>query len=116
MIDEPVVGDPREHPRWRTACYEVSGIAAVKAARAVQPYVLQIGHDDPMHRLRKGDLVLISQAAVENPQLSIVRCAKKIQLARKKGAKWLRAETGKPLRGKCEVTGHCVGVIWSALV
>ena len=116
MIGEAIAGEPREHPRWSGAYTEVSGIAAAKAARAVQPYVLQLGHGDREGRLRKGDFVLISQATAENAELSIVRCGKKILLARKKGAKWLRAATGEPLRGDCDVTGHCLGVVWSALM
>ena len=115
MIGEAIAGEPREHPRWGGAYTEVSGIAAAKAARAVQPYVLQLGHGDREGRLRKGDFVLVSQATAENPELSIVRSGKKILLARKNGAKWLRADTGEPLRGDCDVTGHCLGVVWSAL-
>jgi hypothetical protein len=116
MIGEAIAGEPREHPRWSGAYTEVSGIAAAKAALGVQPYILQLAYDDREGRLRKGDFVLISQATAENADLSIVRCGKKILLARKKGAKWLRAATGEPLRGDCDVTGHCLGVVWSALM
>lgn len=115
IIGEAIAGEPREHPRWSGAYTEVSGIAAAKAARAVQPYVLQLGHGDREGRLRKGDFVLVSQSSAKNPEMSIVRCGKKILLARKKGAKWLRAATGELLRGDCDVTGHCLGVVWSAL-
>ena len=108
--------EPREHRRWNGAFIEVCGVAAAQAARAVQPYVLQLGHGDRGGRLRKGDFVLISQATAENPELSIVRCGKKILLARQKGAKWLRVDTGEPLRGDCNVTGHCLGVVRSALM
>jgi len=45
---------------------------------------MQLGHGDRGGRLRKGDFVLISQATAENPELSIVRCGKKILLARHK--------------------------------
>lgn len=116
MIGEPIAGEPREHPRWSGAYTELSGVAAAKATQVVQPYVLQLGHGDRDGRLRKGDFVLVSQATAENAELSIVRCGKKILLARKKGAKWLRVATGEPLRGDCHVTGHCVGVVWSALM
>jgi transcriptional regulator with XRE-family HTH domain len=116
MIGEPIAGEPREHPRWNGAYTELSGVAAAKAAQVVQPYVLQLGHGDREGRLRKGDCVLVSQATADNAKLSIVRCGKKILLARKKGAKWLRVATGEPLRGDCDVTGHCVGVVWSALM
>jgi len=115
-IGEAIAGDPREHPSWRGDCLEVAGIVAAKAARAILPYVLELGHSDREGRLRKGDLVLVSQGTAEKPELSVVRCEKKILLARKKGPNWRGAETGEPLRGKCELTGHCVGVIWSALI
>jgi hypothetical protein len=84
MIGEPIAGEPREHPRWNGAYTELSGVAAAKAALVVQPYVLQLGHGDREGRLRKGDFVLISQATAENAELSLVRCGKKILLARKK--------------------------------
>jgi hypothetical protein len=108
MIGEPIAGEPREHPRWNGAYTELSGVAAAKAAQVVQPYVLQLGHGDREGRLRKGDLVLVSQATAVNAKLSIVRSGKKILLARKKCAKWLLVATGEPLRGVCDVTGHCV--------
>jgi transcriptional regulator with XRE-family HTH domain len=115
MLGEAISGEPREHPLWRGTYTQVSGVAAAKSARAVQPYVLQLDHGDREGRLRKGDFVLVSQATAENPELSIVRCGKKILLARKKGAKWIPASTGEPLHGDCDVTGHCLGVVWSAL-
>jgi transcriptional regulator with XRE-family HTH domain len=116
MIGEPIAAEPRAHPRWTGAYTEVSGIAAAQAARAVQPYVLQLGHGDREGRLKKDDLVLVSQATAETHELSIVRCGKKILLARQKGTKWLRVATGEPLRGNCDVTGHCLGVVWSVLM
>jgi hypothetical protein len=115
IIGEAIAGEPREHPRWNGAYTEVSGVAAAKAARAVQPYVLQLGFDDREGRLKKGDFVLVSQSTAENPEMSIVRCGKKILLARKQRAKWLHAATGEAVHGDCEVTGHCLGVVWSAL-
>ena len=116
LIGEPIAGEPREQPQWSGAYTEVSGIAAAKAARAVQPYVLQLGHADRAGRLTKGDLVLVSQETAKKTELSIVRCGKKILLARKKGGKWIRAATGEPLLGVGSVTGHCLGVVWSALI
>jgi transcriptional regulator with XRE-family HTH domain len=116
LIDEAIAGEPREHPRWNGAHVEVSGIAATKAARAVQPYVLLIDHDERESGLRKGDLLLVSQATAENAELSIVRCGQQTLLARKKGAKWLRVATGEPLRGDYGLVGHCLGVVWSALI
>jgi transcriptional regulator with XRE-family HTH domain len=115
MIGEAIAGDPREHPRWSGAYVEVCGMAAAKAAQAEQPYVLQLGHDDREGRLKKGDLVLVSQTIAESHELNVVRSGKTILLARKKGAKWLRVAAGKPLRGHCDVTGHCLGMVWAAL-
>jgi plasmid maintenance system antidote protein VapI len=116
LVDEAIAGDPREHPRWSGACIEICGTAAVRAARAVQPYVLRLGHGDCKNRVRKGDFVLVSQAASDDCELNVVRCGKKIFLARKVSTRWLRADTGDPLRGDCETTGYCVGIIWSALI
>jgi transcriptional regulator with XRE-family HTH domain len=116
MLGEAIAGEPQVHPMWNGALFELCGVAAAKAACAVLPFVLQLGHGDREGRLRKGDCILVTQTTAENPEFSIVRCGKKILLARKKGSKWLRADTGETLSGDCEVTGHCLGVVWSALI
>jgi plasmid maintenance system antidote protein VapI len=116
IVGQAIIGDPREHPTWSGACMEICGTAAARAGRADLPYVLQLGHGDRENRLRKGDFVLVSQAAAENAEVSTVRCKEEILLARSRAAKWLRVETGEPMRGECEVTGHLIGVVWSALI
>lgn len=63
------------------------GIVASQTARAVRPYVLQLGHCDREDRLGKGGFVLVSQTVAENAELSIVGFGKKIPFARKQDAK-----------------------------
>jgi transcriptional regulator with XRE-family HTH domain len=115
LIDESIAGDPREHPRWNGACIDLSGPAAMRAARAIQPYVLQLPHGDREGRVSQGDLLLVSQVPAEQSELSVVRHEKDILLARKTAAKWLRVDTGKPLSGDLQPVGHCLGIVWSAL-
>jgi transcriptional regulator with XRE-family HTH domain len=116
MIGEPIAGDPREHSGWNGALAELSGTAAAKVARAQHPYILQLNHDDVEGRLRSNDLVLVSQAIVDDAEVSVVQCGEEILLARRKRAKWLRVANGKLLTKECIVTGHCVGVVWSNLI
>ena len=93
---------------------EISGLAAAKAAAAERPYILQLSHD--AGRLKTGDLVLVApNQFLDPPELSVVRSGKEILIAEKKGAKWLRAATRKPLAGKCDIVGHCVAIVWASL-
>jgi hypothetical protein len=115
VFSHPIEGDPRTNPKWDGTSVEVSSVAAARLANAVQPYVLRFGHDDKEGRLRKGDLVLISQSPNEAAELLVVRSRNKSFLARNKKGKWYRAATGQELRGEWAVTGHCLGIVWSAL-
>jgi transcriptional regulator with XRE-family HTH domain len=111
----PVEGDPQSHPKWDGTFVEVSGAAVAKSALALQPYVLRFDHDDRQGRLKKGDLILCSQAPCETAEFHIVQCRTKCFLARRIKGKWVRVATGGELQGKCEIAGHCLGVVWGPL-
>jgi hypothetical protein len=115
VFSHPVEGEPRNVPNWDGSHVEVSSVAAAKLAQAVQPYVLRFGHSDRQGRLRRGDLILISQSPGVSAELKVVRFRRKCFLARQVNGKWIRAATGKALPGESVVVGHCVGVLWSAL-
>lgn len=116
LFPHPIEGEPRAHPRWNGACVEVAGVAAAKLVLAKHPYVLCFDNDDQEGRLRRGDFILISQAVDEAASISIVRYRQKSFLARPKSdGSWKRVANENVLPADSAVTGHCVGILWSAL-
>jgi hypothetical protein len=55
------------------------------------------GHDDIRGRLRKNDIVLISQSPSPDAEIFVVRNKKKLFLARRHEESWERVATGKSL-------------------
>jgi transcriptional regulator with XRE-family HTH domain len=115
LVRGPIAGLPQDDPEWPGSYVQHSAIYAHKAAQLTRPYVLQLAHGDVAGRLQENDLILVSQDASAKAEVAIVQCGEELLLARKKGVKWHRVATGRPVRGKCEVKGHCVGIIWSKL-
>jgi transcriptional regulator with XRE-family HTH domain len=111
----PIQGEPQMHPDWDGSYFHIPAIAAPKLASALQPYILRYGNLDVDGRLRKGDLVLVSQSPNESAPIAVVREARKCFLARHKGQDWVRLANGKSLSADSVVVGHCLGVLWSAL-
>ena len=68
----PIEGEPRANSKWDGAGIEVAGLAAAKLLHANLPYVLKFGHADHKGRLRKGDLLLISQIRKDQAEYSII--------------------------------------------
>ena len=116
VFSHPVRGHPRSLPDWDGACVEVCGVAAARARTATEPYVLHFLADDHAGRLRKHDLVLISQAVNDLAEIHIIRLRRGMYLARKNSAGyWERlAELG-PISEKVEVMGHGLGIVWGPL-
>jgi len=116
LFPNPIEGEPRAHPGWDGAGIEVAGAAAAKLVVSILPYVLRFGRADIEGRLRKGDLILISQVSNDDAEIHVVRYRKKCFLARaNEEGGWSRVADGNKLPGDCPVTGHCVGVVWSPL-
>jgi transcriptional regulator with XRE-family HTH domain len=111
----PIEGDPLCHPRWDGTYVQVPAMAAPKLISAVHPYVLRFRNNDLERRLHKNDLVLISQSPKESAQIVVIKAQKKCLLCRRNGQSWVRVANKKVLTGACDVVGHCVGVLWSAL-
>ncbi|SFJ41948.1 helix-turn-helix domain-containing protein [Planctomicrobium piriforme] len=122
----PIEGEPRQHPKWKGSSVELAGIAAGKVGLAKSPYVLQFRYNDPKERqkherqkherLKHGDLILISQAPNPAAAIHVVRFRQKSFLARASAdGSWTRVATGDVLPSDCPATGHCIGVVWSAL-
>jgi len=113
----PVQGQPRILVEWDGACLEVCGAAAARARTATEPYVLHfLGHDHA-GRLRKRDLVLISQTVNELAEIHVIRIRRGLELARKTPTgQWERVAEPGPIHGKVDVAGHGLGIIWGSLV
>ncbi len=117
VLPFPIEGEPRQNAKWNGARVEISGAAAGKIGLAKYPYVLQFGHDDIKGRLKQGDLILISQEPNANAEIHVVRYRKRSFLARAiQDGSWSRVANGDKLPGGCPATGHCIGIVWSALV
>lgn len=117
VLSEPIGGDPRSSPLWDGSTVELTSRAAQSAAeRAVNPYVLRLGHADHAGRLQINDLILVSQAAAPDAQFVVVVVGDRLRLARLRDSGELRdVETGKRLPSKAPVVGHCIAIIWSPL-
>lgn len=112
----PIEGEPRAHPKWDGRGLEIVGAAAAKLVSAEQPYVLQFGHNGETGRLRKGDFILVSQAASDSAEISVVKYRKKLFLARRnEGGGWERVANKNTLPADCPIKGHCIGIVWASL-
>ncbi|MCE9606815.1 MAG: helix-turn-helix transcriptional regulator [Planctomycetia bacterium] len=112
----PISGDPTGWSNWDGTCVELAGMAAIRVLFAERPYILRFGVDDRRGRLRRGDLVLISQAIDASAEIQVVKAARKMFLARRApDGTWERLSTDGTIDVEPVVIGHCVGVIWSAL-
>jgi hypothetical protein len=112
----PVRGRPRSLPEWDGACVEVCGAAAARARTATKPYVLHFLAEDHAGRLRKHDLVLISQAVNDLAEMQVIRIRRGMYLARKNTAgHWERLAEPGPVGDKIEVMGHALGIVWRSL-
>ena len=116
LLPFPIEGEPRANPNWDGTGVEIAGAAAAKLALAQQPYILRFGHNDVRGRLRKGDLILISQTPSAQAEISVVKHRKKLFLARRnEDGSWERAANGQTLPVGSPIAGCCLGVVWSSL-
>lgn len=117
LFPHPVEGEPRSLPEWDGTSLEVSGAAAAKVLLARWPYVLRFDRDDVRGRLRRGDLILVSQVPSDEAEISVVKYRGKLFLARPDPTgSWERAGNGDHLPETCAIAGHCLGIVWSSLL
>jgi hypothetical protein len=116
LFADPIKGDPFVHSLWNGSVIEVSGPAAKQVRGAQQPYLLQLGLDDRRGRLRKSDLILISQSVAPAAEIQVLESSKGVFLARPKRHRgWEALSARRIVRGDPTVIGHCVGMVWAAL-
>jgi transcriptional regulator with XRE-family HTH domain len=116
VFPHPIQGDPYRHRLWSGSEIEVCGLAAVRALAARQTYLLELGIDDRRGRLRRHDLILISQETNSTAELQVLELANKAFLARRKQPRgWEALSASRSVSGDPKIIGHCIGVVWAAL-
>ena len=91
LFQHPIDGDPQTHPKWKGNFVRVPDTALAKLSFASRPYVLEFQRKDREGRLRKGDMILMSQQPNDRAAIQVVRHRKKSFLARQtKDGHWSR--------------------------
>lgn len=116
IVGQPIVGDPRISLAWDGSLVALTGPPAMKAKQASHAYILRLHHDDFTGRLRKGDLVLISQGNLEFGEIQVIQTRGLPVLARRgKGGAIIPLKNGKAIAAGATVLGTCVCIVWAAL-
>lgn len=116
ILRRPCVGDPLGSPFWERSNLELTGPAAAAAGHCIRPYVLRVDNDERGGRLRRGNLLLVSQAVNANSHYQIVVHRRRPRLARLVAGHRLRLlEGGDPLPDSARRAGHGRGLVWAVL-
>ena len=116
VFPHPITGNPQSHSKNDGTALQISGAAAAKLGLLKWPYILRFGADDHLNRLKRGDLILISQSSSDNAEIHVVECRRQLVLARRKSnGTWERLAKGERLPADTPVVGYCVGIVWSDL-
>ncbi len=117
VFNDPIEGNPHANSAWDGIDREVAGLPAAKLSYLSHPYLLRFGNDDVEGRLRRNDLILISQSFAEDAEIHVVRFRRKLRLARRHPQEgWSRVANGAQLPADCPSVGHAVGIVWGALI
>lgn len=114
MLDVVHIGPPQDCPSWIGTWIEIAGVAAHAASKAKLPYVLRLPHSDRAGRFVPGDLLLISQDPKTVGHVAVLVGNPPI-LARRKALndRWTPVQEGVRIKGKPEVAGAVLGLIWA---
>jgi hypothetical protein len=116
VFPHPVVGEPRSLSKWDGSSVEVCGAAVARVRAASLPYVLRFGHEDRKGRLRKDDLLLISQSIDESAEFLVVKHAGKSFLVRRQdNGQFQRVADETVLPADTLIVGYVMGIVWAAL-
>lgn len=123
ILAHPIQGEPRLHPKWDGSILELPPAALAQLPQATQPYILRFGADDRENRLRRGDLVLMSQAPpVQNTGIEsviqVIRAGRGMYLARRRQEGWVHLAPAAHLSPtECyTVHGHAISIVWGRLL
>ena len=110
------MGDPLKSRFREPSHFELTGPAAIAAKHCARPYVLRVEHDGKGGRLRRGNLVLVSQTPDANSRYQIVVHRRLPRLVRLGGDRRLHLlDGGDPLSDNARRVGQCCGIVWAAL-
>lgn len=115
ILSELIQGKPEDSPGWDGSWVEVSGVAAARAQRATQPYVLRSPIEDKLGRVKRNDLLLIDQRSSEDTTLVVVLDAQELHLARRTERGFQSVESGRAMRATVTPVGVCLGIVWGSL-
>jgi hypothetical protein len=116
VFPHPISGEPSGHRSWNGIRMELCGIAASRAAQSRWPYILRCAHGDRRGRLRRDDLVLVSQTDNPRAQIRVVNWRRKVMLARRTRSGWeILSKRQEVVLEEAEPVGHCVAIVWAGL-
>ena len=116
VVDAPLRGEPRQSKEWDGSLLQIAGAGKTAAIKALCPYVLRIKADGMGGRLRRGDLVLISQEVDEHATVAIISHQNRLVLAYKGSTKhWMSLSDKKLTTINPEVVGSCIAILWAPL-
>lgn len=116
ILRRPCAGDPLKSRFREPSHFELTGPAAVAAKHCARPYVLRVEHNEKGGRLRRGNLVLVSQMPDANSRYQLVVHRRQPRLARLGADHRLRLlEGGDPLPDSVRRAGHGRGLVWAVL-
>ncbi len=116
VLTDLTEGKPTESKAWDGSRLNISGASAAASARATCPYVLRLASNDVDGRLRKRDLVLVSQDTTGSFEIAVVKHRGRLALARRDAnAEWKLLTTGQTLPEKIRPVGKCLGIVWAPL-
>ena len=115
VLIAPIEGDPRKSTSWDGSVMEISGAAAARAAWATHPYVLRLDKDDFTGRLKKGDMVLVSQNREHASEVGVLKRHGRLELARRgTDGTWKTLAKGQN-RKDPDIISVCVAIVWAPL-
>jgi transcriptional regulator with XRE-family HTH domain len=125
IFDHPIEGEPRDQPKWAGITAEVVGAAATKAKHGALPYLLKFGANDHQQILQKGDLLLMSQAAVVTHSrieevVHVIQYGRGMYLVRRTSRGWQRLASAYSRHlipfDRCTVCGHVLAIVYRSLI
>lgn len=116
VLSVPIAGEPHASAIWDGTTLEIVGAMEAKVAHLMKPYVLRIADDDRHGRLRRNDLLLISQADDDLSTWKVIKSDGRLLLARLVSArKWEPLGSENSVIKQATVVGCAVGIVWGAL-
>ena len=118
VLPYPIQGDPCSHRRWDGSQMELCGMPASRGLESRWPYIVRLGNGDRQGRLKRGDLILVSQTESPQAEVQVINWRRKVMIARRSRSGWevLSRRYDVVLdEAEAEAVGHCVALVWAGL-